>query len=578
MSDIVQVWAPKPSRVELIVGNRRRPMDSHDELWVAEVDEDLSSVPYGFLLDGGPLRPDPRSEFQPQGVHGPSLRVRHDDFDWTDDRFRQVPLSAAVFYEAHVGTFSKAGTFAGAIEHIDHLQDLGVTHLELMPVAEFSGTRGWGYDGVDLFAPHHAYGTPYDLKRLVDACHAADIAVVLDVVYNHLGPEGNYLREFGPYFTDRYSTPWGDAINFDGPGSAEVRSFFLQNIALWLRDYHFDALRLDAVHSYYDESATHILEDFVEEARRLEPVARRPLLLIAESDKNDPRIIMSKDGGGYGIDAQWNDDYHHALHVAVTGEERGYYADYDGLADLAHALEHNYVLDGEYSSFRKRVHGRPGTHLDSSKMLVFLQNHDHVGNRAQGERITSLVDADTAGVAAGLVLLSPFVPLMFQGEEWGAGTPFLYFTNHSDPGLGDAVSKGRRAEFADFVDAPEFVPDPQAITTFERSKLQWKELEKPDHKEVFDFYKQLIQLRRLVSGLGAGTEKPIVEVGETGEVIQILRGVILIVASFIDDDSKADAEFRPAEGAKRVLAFGAYTDEGETIRVSGPALLVFLLS
>mgnify|MGYP006280743203 FL=1 len=577
MSNVVDVWAPSPSRVELLVGDRRVPMEHHDEVWITEVDEDLSEVPYGFSLDGGPLRPDPKSEFQPQGVHGPSLRVRHDEFDWSDERFRQVPLSAAIFYEAHIGTFSKEGTFLGALEHLDHLGDLGITHLELMPVAEFSGSRGWGYDGVDLFAPHHAYGGPDDLKRLVDACHDRDIAVVLDVVYNHLGPEGNYLREFGPYFTDRYSTPWGDAINFDGPGSSEVRSFFLENIALWLRDYHFDGLRLDAVHSYYDASATHILEEFAGEARRLESVTRRPLLLIAETDKNDPRIITSKDAGGYGIDGQWNDDYHHALHVAATKEERGYYQDYQGLVDLGHALEHNYVLDGDYSSHRGRAHGRPAGHLDSSKMVVFLQNHDHVGNRAQGERITQLVDGETAAVAAGLVLLSPFVPLLFQGEEWGAGTPFLYFTNHGDPGLGEAVSKGRRSEFADFVDAPEFVPDPQELSTFERSKLRWEELDDKKHQGVLAYYRTLIQLRRLFADLGAGNDKPIAEIAERGEVIQVLRGGFLIVASFINEHSEAHASLRLPPEAELILAKGNYEADDEEIRLSEPALLVFSL-
>jgi maltooligosyltrehalose trehalohydrolase len=370
-----------------------------------------------------------------------------------------------------------------------------------MPVAEFSGSRGWGYDGVDLYSPHHAYGEPDDLKRLVDACHGRGLAVILDVVYNHLGPSGNYLARFAPYFTDRYATPWGQAVNFDGPESHEVRRFVCDNTLMWLRDYHFDGVRIDAVHALIDTSATHILEQLAVEVSELEAQSGRHLVLIAESDLNDPRVVRSRELGGYGIHAQWSDDLHHALHAALTGERDGYYADFGSLADLAKALEHVFVYDGRYSAFRRRKHGRPTTGLSGYSFLGYLQNHDQIGNRAKGERSSSLMTVGRLKIAAALVLMAPFIPMLFQGEEWAASSPFLYFTDHEDAELGRLVTEGRRREFAAFSAHAEDVPDPQARETFERSKLVWDESGNEHHAGVLEWHRRLIRLRREIPAL-----------------------------------------------------------------------------
>ena len=446
-----------------------------DGWWTAEAVSAAPGTDYAFRLDGGPPLPDPRSVWQPQGVHGPSRVLDHGAFPWTDGRWQQGPLPSAVLYELHVGTFTPEGTFEAAIARLDHLVDLGITHVELMPVAEFPGSRGWGYDGVDLYAPHHAYGGPEGLKRLVNACHAKGFAVLLDVVYNHLGPAGNYLERFGPYFTARHQTPWGPAVNLDGPGSDEVRRFFCDNALMWLRDYHLDGLRLDAVHALVDTSAVSFLEQLAAEVHALEAHLGRHLVLIAESDLNDPRVVRPPELGGYGLGAQWSDDFHHALHTVLTGERDGYYADFGSLADLAKALTGTFVYDGRYSHFRGRRHGRPTAGLTGDHFLGYLQNHDQIGNRAQGERSSHLPNSGRLKIAAALVLTSPFIPLLFQGEEWGASTPFQYFTDHDDPELGRAVREGRRVEFAGFGWAPEAIPDPQDPATFARSKLDWQE-------------------------------------------------------------------------------------------------------
>jgi maltooligosyltrehalose trehalohydrolase len=418
--------------------------------WHAHVPSGAPGLDYAFSLDGGEPLPDPRSPWQPRGVHAPSRLVDHQRFSWTDQRWQAPPLGSAVIYELHVGTFSPEGTFDGVIGRLEHLAGLGVTHVELMPVAEFPGVRGWGYDGVDLWAPHHAYGGPDGLKRLVDACHARGLAVLLDVVYNHLGPSGNYLGRFGPYFTSRFRTPWGDAMNFDGAGSDEVRRFVCDNARMWLRDYHVDGLRLDAVHAIADGSAVHILEQLAQEVEKLAASLGRHLVLIAESNLNDPRIVQPPSAGGYGIDAQWNDDFHHALHTVLTGERHGYYADFGRLADLATAFRRGFVYAGEYSVFRDRRHGRPAIGVSGNRFVVSAQNHDQVGNRALGERASLLMSEGRLHIAAALLLTSPFVPMLFQGEEWGASTPFLYFTDHAEPELVEAVRKGRCQEFAAF--------------------------------------------------------------------------------------------------------------------------------
>jgi maltooligosyltrehalose trehalohydrolase len=425
----LSVWAPGKNTVEVEARGRRYAMTPRENgWWLAELPLD-GTFDYAFVVDGGEPLPDPRSRWQPSGIHGLSRMVDHGVFHWTDQRWQAPPLAAAVIYELHIGTFTPAGTFGAAIDKLDHLAELGVTHVELMPVAEFSGSRGWGYDGVDLFAPHHAYGGPEKLKRLIDACHARGLAVILDVVYNHLGPAGNYLSRFGPYFTDRYATPWGQAVNFDDAGSDQVRRFVCDNALMWLRDYHFDALRIDAVHAIYDSSALHILEQLAAEVAALAAQSARHLALIAESDLNDPRIVRPRAVGGYGIDAQWSDDFHHALHTVLTGERSGYYADFGTLADLAKALERAFVYDGRYSRFRRRAHGRSREGLSGHNFLGYLQNHDQVGNRARGERSSDLMSVGRLKIAAALVMTAPFIPLLFQGEEWGASAPFLYFTD-----------------------------------------------------------------------------------------------------------------------------------------------------
>ena len=492
-----RVWAPKPRRVELVVDGSTVGMTAAERgWWEAEVDAAGSGSRYGFALDGGPPRPDPRSASQPDGVLGLSEVVDQSAFRWRDERWRAAPLSGSILYELHIGTFSPEGTFDGAIARIPHLVALGVDAVEIMPVAEFSGDRGWGYDCVDLFAPHHAYGGHDGLKRLVDACHSAGLAVVLDAVYNHLGPVGNFLAEFGPYFTERHRTPWGAAVNFEGPGSDEVRRLVVDNALMWIRDYHVDGLRLDAVQIIVDQSPTHILEQLASEVAALAESTHRPAYLIAETDLNDPRMVRSRDAGGYALDAAYSDDWHHALHAALTGERKGYYQDFGSLTVLAKALRQAWVYDGEWSPFRRRTRGRRAPDLPAHTFLVFAQNHDQVGNRASGDRLSMLIDRNRLRIAAALLLTTPFTPMLFQGEEWAASTPFQYFTDHRDPGLGRAVGEGRRREFAAFGWTPEVVPDPQDAATFERSRLRWEEIDEPMHAEMLKWYRDLIALRR----------------------------------------------------------------------------------
>ena len=404
-----------------------------------------------------------------------------------------------------------------------------------MPVHEFSGSRGWGYDGVDLYAPHHGYGGPHGLKSLIDACHTRGLAVILDVVYNHLGPAGNYLSRFGPYFTDRYVTPWGPAVNLDGPDSHEVRRFFCDNALMWLRDYHVDGLRIDAIHALVDTSAVHFLEQLAAEVDILEAQLGRHLVLIAESDLNAPRVVQPPEGGGYGIDAQWNDDFHHALHTVLTGERDGYYTDFGSFADLAKALERAFVYDGRYSAFRRRPHGRPLTGLSGHRFLGYLQNHDQIGNRAMGERSSHLLSTGSLKIAAAVVLTSPFIPLLFQGEEWGASSPFQYFTAHDDTTLGQAVTSGRWREFAAFGWHPHEVPDPQARDTFERSMLNWDELTREPHAGLLDWHRRLIRLRREMLVLSDGRLDNVrVRFDEAARWLVVEGGPVAVVCNLSD--------------------------------------------
>ena len=528
-----RIWAPNANQVQIKIDRDLFGMTpSESGWWFTETPLAKAGIDYAFVLDGGVPVPDPRSPWQPNGIHGPSRTLDHRAFSWTDQSWQAKPLSSAIFYELHIGTFTSQGTFMAAIEQLDYLVGLGITHIELMPVAGFSGNRGWGYDGVDLYAPHHAYGEPDDLKRLVDACHGRGLAVILDVVYNHVGPAGNYLAHFGPYFTQRYATPWGQAINFDGPESDEVRRFFCDNALMWLKDYHFDGLRIDAVHAIIDTSALHFLEQLACEVAELQAQTGRHLALIAESDRNDPRIIRPREIGGYGVHAQCSDDFHHALHCVLTGEHAGYYVDFGSLADLAKALQHVFVYDGRHSVFRRRRHGRLPSGLSGSSFLGYLQTHDQIGNRAKGERSSHLMSVGRLKIAAALVLTAPFIPMLFQGEEWGATSPFLYFTDHDDPELARNVTEGRRREFAAFGWKPEEIPDPQAVETFERSKLIWSEREAEPHAGLLAWHRRLIELRRKIPSLSDGRlDRVGVSFDENGKWLVVNRGPVVVACN-----------------------------------------------
>jgi maltooligosyltrehalose trehalohydrolase len=501
----LRVWAPAAAQVDVAIDGRRRPMTSSERGWWSADVEANPGATYGFSLDGGEVLPDPRSAWQPDGVHGLSRLVDHSEFTWRAADWRGRQLLGRLVYELHIGTFTAAGRFEAAIDRLDHLVDLGVEFVEMLPVAAFPGRHGWGYDGVFPYAVQDSYGGPIGLKQFVDACHSRGLGVILDVVYNHLGPDGNVLPAFGPYFTDTFSTPWGQAVNYCGAGSDEVRRYVIENALMWLRDYRIDALRLDAVQAILDTSATHILEELAVEVAALSDEVGRPLALVAESDLNDPRLITARDAGGYGLDAQWSDDFHHALHTVVTRESFGYYEDFGSLNQMATALTCGYVYAGQYSRHRNRQHGRslPAS-ITGHRLLGYAQDHDQIGNRAAGERLSALVSPELVKVAAALVLTAPFTPMLFMGEEWAASTPWQYFTDHEDPELAEAVRAGRRGEFKAFGWKQEDVPDPQHPTTIERSTLKWDELGIGPHAGVHAWYRELIALRRTRLDLADG--------------------------------------------------------------------------
>lgn len=548
-----RVWAPRAERVEVrLLSPPERTVllrGQEDGYHQAVLEGVEPGSLYRYRLDGGAERPDPASRFQPEGVHGPS-QVSDPAFPWEDRGWFGLPLREYVLYELHTGAFTPQGTFEAVIRHLDDLKDLGVTGLEIMPVAQFPGARNWGYDGVYPFAVQNSYGGPAGLKRLVNESHKRGLAVVLDVVYNHLGPEGNYLRDFGPYFTARYRTPWGEAVNFDGPENREVRRFFIENALFWISEFHFDALRLDAVHAVLDFSAEPFLKELAEAVRALGEKLHRRVHLIAESDLNDARLLRSPELGGLGLDAQWSDDFHHALHALLTGERSGYYRDFGAPEDLKAAVEKGVVYEGRYSAFRRRPHGNSFRGIPAERLVVCAQNHDQVGNRLGGERLGGLVPFEGLKLAAGLVLLSPYLPLLFMGEEYADPAPFLYFISHGDPDLIAAVRKGRKEEFAAF-QWPEEPPDPQAETTFERSQLRRDLRREEPHRSLRAFYRELIRLRKtdplLKAGSGGRREVWIREAPRIlGERRREERKELLAVFHFGRDPARAD--FPDTEG------------------------------
>jgi maltooligosyltrehalose trehalohydrolase len=554
------VWAPQAHEVavRLVAPEIGMIPMKRDEwgYWRVKADGITPGARYLYRIDNVEDRPDPASHFQPLGVHGPSAVVAHDEFVWSDHDWTGVPQERLVIYELHTGVFTPEGTFDAIIPRLPELRALGVTAIELMPVAEFPGYRNWGYDGVYPFSAHHAYGGPAGLKRLVNACHEAGLAVILDVVYNHLGPEGNYLSRFGPYFTDKYRTPWGAALNFDDAWSDGVRNYFIENALHWFGHYHIDGLRLDAVHAIRDASAKHFLKEMAERTAEFSERRGRKFLLIAESDGNDPRILRPKEVGGFGLDAQWLDDFHHSLLTLLTEERIGYYADYGQVAHFVKAVREGFVYSGEYSIHRRRRHGESSADRPGRQFVVFARNHDQTGNRMLGERLSTLVSFDALKLAAGAVSLSPFIPLLFMGEEYAEEAPFLYFVSHDDADLVRAVREGRKAEFKSFQWMGE-PPDPQAMETFLRSKLDWERRNHGRGRALREFYRELLRLRREIPALAALDKNGLEVSGMEDPRLVLLRrwsegNEVFIVMNF----DRKGATFRPPQpsvGWKKLL-------------------------
>jgi maltooligosyltrehalose trehalohydrolase len=577
------VWAPAAATsVELLLGDRRIPMSkAADGAWW-EIDADAAAGDrYGFSVDGGAPRADPRAVCLPDGPDALGAAFDLDAFEWSDEMWRGPSLPGAIMYEVHVGTFTSDGTLVSAIERLDHLVDLGVDIVELMPLASFPGWHGWGYDGVGLYAVHEAYGGPAAFAQFVDACHARGLGVCLDVVYNHLGPSGNHLSEFGPYFTDKYGTPWGRALNLDDADSDEVRRFIIDNALMWLRDFHVDGLRLDAVHALFDDRAITLLEELSAEVNALGTRLGRQLWLIAESDRNDPLTVTPREGGGLGMQAQWADDVHHALHVALTGESQGYYADFAAAGALAKVLEGVFLHDGVYSTFRRRTHGRPvdRTRTPGWRFVVSLQNHDQVGNRAFGDRLSSQLSPGRLACGAALLLTGPGTPMLFMGEEWGASTPWQYFTDHTDDSIAEAVRRGRRDEFASHGWMRDAIPDPQGERTFVGSKLKWDERLAEPHASLFSWYRRLIRARREHPDLGdPRLDRVRVEHDPDRQLVLVHRGEHLVAVNLGSDTQQI--ELGDDGGREIVLAWqpqrtalsaAVLTLPSESAAILGPA-------
>lgn len=543
----LRVWAPQVERVELHIvapEDRRVPMTKdRGGYHSVTIDDCAEGTRYLYVLDGGDERPDPASRFQPEGVHKASEVVGR-DFEWHDDGWTGIPLENYVVYELHIGAFTEEGTFDSAIERLDDLKALGITAVELLPVAQFPGNRNWGYDGTYVGAAQESYGGPRALKRLVDACHQRGMAILLDVVYNHLGPEGNYLGQFGPYFTNRYKTPWGLALNFDGEHSDDVRWFFIHNALQWVDEFHFDGLRVDAVHAIVDHSAEPFLQDLCEAVRRRAEELGRRVYTIAESDLNDPRVITPKEDYGLGFDSQWADDFHHSMHTLLTGEQDGYYEGFPPkVSHLARVMTTGYLYTGQPSTYRKRKYGLKPKTRDGAQFVISMQNHDQVGNRLMGDRIAAMLPFEKARLAAAAMILAPFVPMLFMGEEYGERAPFQYFTSHSDPDLIEAVRKGRREEFDDFIWAGE-PPDPHDEETFRRSKLQWSLRNEEQHASMWTFYQRLLRLRRETRALRTlDLDAVVTHADDARRVLLLKRSDVLLAFNFSDEEQRINIPF-----------------------------------
>jgi len=520
---VIRVWSPNAEQVSIKLKAQTLALEKDEHgYWTLNTDQVKQGDDYWFEVNGKAL-PDPASLSQPGGVHGSSGAVDLNSFNWTDDQWQNILLESYIFYELHTGTFTPGGTFKDIEDKLDYLIELGITAIEIMPVAQFPGDRNWGYDGVFPFSVQNSYGGAHGLQQLVNSCHNKGLAVVLDVVYNHLGPEGNYFGEFGSYFTDKYQTPWGRAINFDDAGSDEVRRYFIENVLMWFRDFHIDALRMDAVHAIKDLSPKHILQEISERVNELMEYSGNTHYLVVECDLNNSRFITPVNKGGYGMNAQWTDEFHHALRVTAGGERNGYYTDFNGIEDLANAYLNAYVYHGQYSEQRQKTFGTSTIGISGKRFVVFSQNHDQVGNRMLGERSSQLFSFEMQKLMAAAVMVSPFLPLLFMGEERSESSPFQFFISHTNDELIKAVRKGRKAEFADFHMKGD-APDPQAIETFERSKLNWAYINQEPHQTMLEYYKNLIRLRKHQPALKTlDRENMSVEVNNLVNTLQIQR-------------------------------------------------------
>jgi maltooligosyltrehalose trehalohydrolase len=582
-----RVWAPRLRSPQILVcedSPKVYPM------LAAEGGEFAALVPglhagadYFLVTDGGRRLPDPVSRWQPHGVHGPSRVIDPGAFGWADGDWRGLPLTDYVIYELHTGTFTAEGTFEAAVTRLPMLRDLGITAIELMPVAEFPGRRNWGYDGVGMYAPQSGYGGPGGLKVLVNECHRLGLAVVLDVVYNHVGPEGNYLAEFGPYFTGAYRTPWGDAINYDGADSDGVRRFFIENALYWLTEYHIDALRLDAIHGIFDFGARHVLAELADNFHEQAAQLGRKAWLIAESDLNDTRVIRPHEQGGHNVDAQWLDDFHHALHSAITHDRRGYFADFEGIPSLARAVSEGFVYDGGHSAYRRRRHGSPSTDLPGDRFVAFTENHDQVANARSGCRPSQHLSLEQQKLAAAILFFSPYIPLLFMGQEYGEIGGFYYFTDHGDAALAAAVTEGRRREAGDFLAGCEFA-DPQDPRTFDRSKLNWRLCEEPLHADVLAWYRDWIHLRKLHAPL-SNFRKDLVRTSFDGARgwLAIERGDpsgdrALLVCNFAKETQVISLPFREAAWGLRLFSGDAKPEISNAfeIELAGGGVALYL--